>query len=167
MVFRKVCTNLRKRESDQPKTVLELFDLEIQSEDIEARLSNFENDSEEKHRSETLITKLLTPEMGGSKQGQRLRTERSRAAGDQAVLKDDQKNAINGKQKDSVREEIVAVSGTMRISVQKSTPKSAPPSAPPTHKDGRNTQRRKSQRLESIWEVRSTAVRKLFEKYLH
>ena len=34
------------------------------------------------------------------------------------VLKEDQENAINGKPKDSVREETVAVSGTMRICVR-------------------------------------------------
>ena len=34
------------------------------------------------------------------------------------VLKEDQENAINGKQKDSVREETSVVSCTMRISVQ-------------------------------------------------
>ena len=34
------------------------------------------------------------------------------------VLNEEQENAINGKQNDSVREEIVAVSGTMKISVQ-------------------------------------------------
>ena len=34
------------------------------------------------------------------------------------VLKEDQENAVNGKQKDSVREETSVVSGTMRISVQ-------------------------------------------------
>ena len=34
------------------------------------------------------------------------------------VLKEDQENAINGKQKDIGQEEIVGVSGTMRISVQ-------------------------------------------------
>ena len=41
-----------------------------------------------------------------------------RVAGVNVVLKEDQENAINGKQKDSVREETVVVSGTMRISVQ-------------------------------------------------
>ena len=42
---------------------------------------------------ETQITKLLTPEMRGSKQGQWLRI-----AGINVVLKEDQENAINGKQ---------------------------------------------------------------------
>ena len=42
---------LRKRESDQLNTVLELYDLEIQK--IETVLSEAENDGEEKQRSET------------------------------------------------------------------------------------------------------------------
>ena len=47
------------------------------------------------------------------KQGQWLRI-----AGVNVVLKEDKENAINGKQKDSVREETSVVSGTMKISVQ-------------------------------------------------
>ena len=58
------------------------------------------------------------------------------------VLREDQENAINGKQKDSVREEIVAVSGTTKNKRAKSTPTPAPPS----EKDGRNTSRRESLR---------------------
>ena len=34
------------------------------------------------------------------------------------MLKEDEENAINGRQKDSVREETSVVSGTMKISVQ-------------------------------------------------
>ena len=41
-----------------------------------------------------------------------------RIAGVKVVLKEDQENAINGKQKDSSREEIVVVSDTTRMSVQ-------------------------------------------------
>ena len=51
--------------------------------------------------------------MGGLKQGQWLRI-----AGVNVVLKEDWENAINGKQKDNVREEIIAVSGSMKIRVQ-------------------------------------------------
>ena len=39
-------------------------------------------------------------------------------AGVNVVLKEDKENAINGKQKDSVRAETSVVSGTMKISVQ-------------------------------------------------
>ena len=38
--------------------------------------------------------------------------------GAKKVLKEDKENAINGKQKGSVREDTSAVSGTMKISVQ-------------------------------------------------
>ena len=44
---------LRTRESDQLKTVLELYDRHgDSSEDIDAQLSKVEDDGEEKHRSE-------------------------------------------------------------------------------------------------------------------
>ena len=56
---------------------------------------------------------ILTPEMKGLNQGQWKRVERVNV-----VLKEDKENAINGKQKDSVREEIIAVSRTTRIRVQ-------------------------------------------------
>ena len=56
----------------------------------------------------------LTPEMRELKQGQWLRVAGVRAW----FLKEDQENATNGKQKDSVREEIVAVSSTTKISIQ-------------------------------------------------
>ena len=39
------------------------------------------------------------------------------------MLKEDKENAINGKQKDSVREETSVVSGTIKISVQNQHPK--------------------------------------------
>ena len=41
-----------------------------------------------------------------------------RIAGVNVVLKGDRENAINGKQKDSVREETSVVSGAMKMSVQ-------------------------------------------------
>ena len=41
-----------------------------------------------------------------------------RVAGVTKVLKEDKENAINGKQKDSVREETSVVSGTTKVSVQ-------------------------------------------------
>ena len=54
-----------------------------------------------------------TPDMRELKQGQWLRV-----AGVKKVLKEHKENAINGKQKDSVREERCVVSGTTKISVQ-------------------------------------------------
>ena len=49
---------LRILESDQLKTLLELYDTEIHQKKIDTWLSKVENDGEEKHRSETSITKF-------------------------------------------------------------------------------------------------------------
>ena len=54
--------------------------------------------------------------MRGLKQEQWLRV-----AGDYVVLKEDKEFATNGKQKGSVREETSVVSGTMGMSVNRST----------------------------------------------
>ena len=51
--------------------------------------------------------------------------------GQKKVLKEDKENAINGKQKDSAREETSVVSGTMKNKRAKPTPKTAPPSESP------------------------------------
>ena len=70
-----------------------------------------------------------------------------RIAGINVVLKEDQENAINGKQNGSVLKEMVVVSDTMRISVQNRHQRPLlPPSQPPIEKDGGNTSRRKSLR---------------------
>ena len=81
-------------------------------------------------------------------------------AGVNVVLREDQENAINGKQKDSVREEIVVVSGTMRISVQNRHQRPLLP----TEKDGRYTPIRKSLRGRSPWEVSSAAVQRSHQR---
>ena len=49
---------MKVRESDQLKTVWELYDMGNSSEGIEARLSEIENDGEEKHGTETSIAKV-------------------------------------------------------------------------------------------------------------
>ena len=72
----------------------------------------------------------LTPEMRELKQEQWLRI-----AGVNEVLNEDKENAINGKQKDSVREETSAVPGT-------------PPSEPPIQR-GRSASRKKILRGQS------------------
>ena len=60
-----------------------------------------------------VAVEISTPET------RKLRQEQvSRIAGVNVVLKEDKENAINGKQKDSVREETNVVSGTMKISVR-------------------------------------------------
>ena len=101
------------RESDQLKTVLELYDMEIhqkisrpdyqklktmvkRSIDQELRLRNCDA------RNERIETRVVV-------------TSR---AGDYVVLEGDKELAISGKLKDSVREETNAVSGTTVMSVQ-------------------------------------------------
>ena len=50
--------NLRIRESVDLKTVLELYDMEIHQKISMPKLSEVEDNGEEKYRSETSITKL-------------------------------------------------------------------------------------------------------------
>ena len=50
---------LRIRESDQLKTVFELYDMEIHQTISRPHYQKVEDDGEEKHRLETLITKFL------------------------------------------------------------------------------------------------------------
>ena len=49
---------LRIRESDQLKTVLELYDMEIHQKISRPDYQKIEDDGEEKHRSETQTAKL-------------------------------------------------------------------------------------------------------------
>ena len=49
---------LRIRRSEQLKTVLEWYDMEIHQEDIDAQLSKIDIDGEKKFRSENPIAKL-------------------------------------------------------------------------------------------------------------
>ena len=58
MISRKVCTKLRIRESDQLKTVLELYDMEIHQKISVPNYQKIENHGEEEYRSETSFTKL-------------------------------------------------------------------------------------------------------------
>ena len=121
---------LRIRQSDQLKTVLELYDLEIH---LKISMLNYQmlktmvirnfDARNEKIETEAVVTNRRVIVM----------------------LKEDQEDATNEKQKDSVREEIVVVSGTMRVSVQKPTPKTAPPTEPPTQR-GRSASRKKNLR---------------------
>ena len=93
---------LRIRESDQLKTVLELYDMEIHQK-----------------KSKPNYQKMKTMVKRGIDQKLRLRNIDARndgieaGAGVNAVLKEGKENAINGEQKDSVREETSVVSGTM------------------------------------------------------
>ena len=68
----------------------------------------------------TLVKRSIDQKLGFDARNERTETgelaTKSRSA--HVVLKEDQENATNGKQKDNVREEIIAVSGTMRKSAQ-------------------------------------------------
>ena len=63
----------------------------------------------------------------------------------QKGVETDKENAINGKQKESVREETSEVSSTMKIKRAKTTPRTALPSDSPTQR-GRSASRKKSLR---------------------
>ena len=82
------------------------------------------------------------------------------------VLNEDKENAINGKRKDSVREETNVVSGTTRTSAHN---RHQNPLHPLNHKHKEVEVRREKepQRPESSWEFRSSAVQRLLERYLH
>ena len=129
MISWKVLYKLRTRESAQLKTVLELHNMEIHQKISTSKNQKVENHGEEEKRSRYFDHEILPPETRGLKQVQWLRV-----AGDKVVLKEDKEFAISGKQKDSVREETNAVSGTTVMSVQKPTPKTAPSSEPPTQR---------------------------------
>ena len=82
------------------------------------------------------------------------------------VLKEDKENAINGKQEDSVREETIVVSGTIKIGVQNRHQKPLHP-LNNQHKEVEVRRGNEPHRRESIWEVRSTAVQRLLDRSLH
>ena len=117
---------LRVRESSQLKTVLELYDMEI-------------------HRkiSKPNYQKMKTMAKRSIDQKLRLRNFDARndgieaGGGVNAVLKEGNENAINGEQKDSVREETSIVSGTM------SDTKTTSPSEPPSQR-GRSASSKKN-----------------------
>ena len=109
------------------------------SEDIEARLSEIENDGEVKHRSETRIAKLWR-QTWELKQEQWLRIE-----GVNVVLKEDKESAINGKQKGQCSRGDKCSFGHDEDKRAKPTPKTAPPSEPPTQR-GKSASRKKNPR---------------------
>ena len=75
------------------------------------------------------------------------------------MLKEDQENAINGKQKDRVQEDTIVVSATMGKKRGKQTPTSAPSSELRVEKDGEQNREKTSLRgSESLWEVSSKDV---------
>ena len=77
MMFLESLYKLRIRESDQLKNRLVIVRHGDPSEDIDAQLSEIENDGEKKFRSETPIAETLTTENGKSKQEQWSRVERA------------------------------------------------------------------------------------------
>ena len=58
MIFWKVCTKFRTRESDLLKTALELYDMEIHQKISRLDYQKLKNDGEEKCRIQTSSTKI-------------------------------------------------------------------------------------------------------------
>ena len=96
---------LRIPESDQLKSVLELYDMEIHQKISMPDYQKLKL-TVKKVQIRNPDCETLTPDLTG------------RIAGEQVVLKEDKENAVNWKQKDSVREETGVVSNTMKISAQ-------------------------------------------------
>ena len=148
---------LRIRQSDQLKTALELYDIEIHQK---ISMPNYQKLKTMVKRS--IDQKLRLRNFDASKQVQWLRV-----TGDQVALEEEQEFALSGKQIVSVREETNAVSDTRVMIVQNRHQKPLHPLRPPTPR-GRSASRKKEpQRQEPVWEVQPTAVQKLLERYLH
>ena len=103
---------LKIRESEQPKTVLELYDMEIHQKISMADYQKFKT-----MVKRSTDQKLRLPNFDA--RNERVKQEQwLRIAVVNVVSKEDKDNFINGKHKDSVREETSVVSGTMKISVR-------------------------------------------------
>ena len=147
---------LRTRESDQLKTVLDLYDMQIHQKISIPDNQKLFSDGEKKQRSETSDCETLTTRNGRTETG----TVVTNQKGVNVVLKEDKEFAIQWKAKGQC-------SRGDKCSFQhdgdehaKPTPKTAPPSEPPKQR-GRSASRNKNLReRESIWEDQSTAVQK-------
>ena len=102
---------LRIRESEQLKTVLEFYEMDIQK----ISMPNYQ-------KLKTMVKEVqirnsecetLTPSTGKSKQDQWSRVQRT-----QVALKEEKENVTSGKTKTSVRRETSAVSG-MRVMIMR------------------------------------------------
>ena len=131
---------LRIRESDQ--NCFRIVRHGASSEDIDAQLSEIEDNGQEEYRSETSIAKFLTPDTGKIKQEQWSRIER-----EQVALREEKEFAISGKQKASVRKETHAVSG-MRVTIVLKNQNTKPPHLPSPSRD-RSVSRKRSIRGKS------------------
>ena len=101
---------LRIRESEQLKTVLEFYDMEIHQNvsmpNYQRLKTMFQRSIDQKLRLRNFDARHDKIETGAVVKSHRVNV----------ALEEDKENAINGKQKDSVREETSVVSGTMKIS---------------------------------------------------
>ena len=89
----------------------------------------------------------------------------SRVAGDFVVLKEDKENAVNGKQKDNVREETSVVSDGDKTEKTDSKFRSILLST--NIKRWKCVEKKRSQRQQSFWDNQPTAMQELHERYLH
>ena len=152
---------LRTRESDQLKTVLELYDKEIhqkisrpgyqklktmvkRSIDQKLRLRYFDARNE---RVETGAVVTSRRGSSGIERGQGVcfewKAKGQCSRGDQCSFGHDNHERA------------------------KPTPKAAPSSEPPTPRGSSASRKKEPQRPESVWEDSSTAVQRLHERYLH
>ena len=109
----------RIRESDQPKTVLELDNLEIHQKKAKHDYQRLKT-MVKTFLEQNLRSRNLKPEMRGLSQEPWLRGQDSRKK--TACTKNSWRLLGNGQPTGSVRKETIAVSGTIGISVLNSTP---------------------------------------------
>ena len=130
---------LRTHESDQLRTVLELYDIKNHQKISMPNYQKIEDDGEKKHRSETSIT----PETRCSRQ------QWLRVAGDQVAFNGEKKFAISGKQKGQCSIGDQCSFGRDVYERAQPTPKTAPPCEPLTPR-GTSASRKRSFRGGSL-----------------
>ena len=110
MIAWKVCTNKEILESDQLKTVLELYDMEIHQK---ISMPNYQKlkSMVKRRKDQKLRLRNFDARHGKIETGAVVSSHR-----DQVVLKEDKEFATSGKQKGSVRRENTVVSG-MRVTL--------------------------------------------------
>ena len=130
----------------------------ISLQDIEAQLSEVENDGENQYRSQTSIAKFLAPDTGKSKKGAVVKSWKE--------LNDEKVFGTSGKKKGSVPRVINVVS-RMRVTIVRNRHRK------PKHFLSHKLQKHEvevcrdenCQRQKPFWEIQSTAVFTLLEWY--
>ena len=144
MISWKVCAELRIRESDQLKTVLELYDMEIYQKISVSQLSKIEYCGERGEKIRNFDYETLT--LGT---GELNREPCSRVERDWFALKEEKVSVTSGKKKASVRKETVAVSATRAQDRAQKPEHTAATLSEPTFSRGRRVSRKRSIRSKS------------------